>query len=652
MDGDANDESISRLHILSQPNSKVATTGFESLTGIGDAGCERTALRRELFSNRLEVICCDPSTRANQSQMQNHSHTFNRRQFIRTVAATSTAASIASPSFLFSQEATPANAFVANGRRGAAATVQPLATQAAIAAFERGGNAVDAAIAASLMLSVVDSHNSGIGGGCLALIRTASGEVIAIDGRERAPMKASAEMFFLNGQPDPTLSQLGPLAAATPGLIAALNELSVRFGKIGWNDALLGAAKVANEGFKLDRNFAANLQGSADELKQFAESRRILLDADGNGRAAGSLLVQTDLGRTLSQIALHGAKWFYAGEFAERLERFMRETGGLLTASDLEQYRAVDRVPIKTTYRGNQVIGFPPPSSGGIHIAQMLGMLAQFDVKAVFDESPSAGLHLLLEVMKRAMADRAFWLGDADFAGVPRGLLDMDYLKQRASDIDLTKAVAVTSHGQPPRADTDLFNRKHTTHLTTADELGNVVAITQTVNTSFGCKMIVPGTGVILNNEMDDFSIAPGVRNAFGLIGSAANAVEPGKRPLSSMSPTLVLNEAGKPILTCGAAGGPKIITAVLQTLVRALDLGQSIDAAIASPRVHHQWSPDQAVCENALPDKIVAELTARGHTVVRIRSAAVGQGISIASDGKLTAASDPRVPSSSMAIN
>ena len=533
-----------------------------------------------------------------------------------------------------------------------AATVQPLATQAAIAAFERGGNAIDAAVAASLMLSVVDGHNSGIGGGCLALIRTAKGELFAIDGRERAPLKASPEMFFRNGKPDPQLSQLGPLAAAVPGLIAALNEVSVRCGKIGWKDALLGAAKVANDGFKLDKNYASNLQGSADELNQFPESRRILLDADGRARAAGSLLVQKDLASTLSHIAADGADWFYKGEFAQQVDRFMRESGGLMTADDLAQYRAVDREPIKTNYRGNQVIGFPPPSSGGIHIAQMLGMLAQFDVKAVFAESQAAGLHLLLEVMKRAMADRAFWLGDADFAGVPRGLLDADYLKQRAQDIDLTKSVTVTSHGEPPRASDDLFNRKHTTHLTTADSEGNVVAITQTVNTSFGCKMIVPGTGVILNNEMDDFSIAPGVRNAFGLIGSAANAVEPGKRPLSSMSPTLVLNEAGAPIMTCGAAGGPKIITAVLQTLVRVLDLGQSIDAAIGGARVHHQWSPDQAVCENAVPESVVAELAARGHTISRIRSAAVGQGIQFGSDGTLTAASDPRVPSSSLAIN
>ena len=575
-----------------------------------------------------------------------------RRQFIAALAASSAALSIASPSHLFSQESRASNPFVATGSRGVAATVQPLATQAAMAAFERGGNAIDAAVAASLMLSVVDSHNSGIGGGCLALVRTARGEVFAIDGRERAPMKATPEMFFRDGKPDPKLSQLGPLAAGVPGLIAALNQLNQRWGRSGWTDALHGAAKVAREGFKIDKNFAANLQGSASELAQFAESRRILLDSEGKPRAAGTLLVQTDLADTLTQIASSGSAWFYKGGFAERVERFMRESGGLMTAGDLAQYQAVERTPIRTDYRGHQVIGFPPPSSGGIHIAQMLGMLSQFDVKAIFAKSPATGTHLLLEVMKRAMADRAHWLGDADFADVPLGLLDIKYLKQRASDIDLNKAVAVTSHGQPPNADSELFSKKHTTHLTTADREGNVVALTQTVNTSFGCKMIVPGTGVILNNEMDDFSIAPGVRNAFGLVGSAANAVAPGKRPLSSMSPTLVLNSSGDPTLTCGAAGGPKIITTVLQILVRVLDLEQSINEAIAAERVHHQWSPDQAVCENAVPESTAAELTAHGHTINRIRAAAVGQGISIASNGQLTAASDPRVPSSAQGID
>ncbi len=582
--------------------------------------------------------------------MSNNGSRNDRRSFLQTAAGL-TACSYLSPRAI-AQEAAPKSATVASGRRGVVATVQPLASRAAIDAYEQGGNAIDAAVAASLMLSVVDGHNSGIGGGCLALVRTAKGELFAIDGRERAPMKATPGMFFRDGKPAPMLSQVGPLAAGVPGLIAALDQLSSRWGQTGWKDALLGASQVAKDGFQIDVNYARNLRDSADELGKFAESTRILLDATGKPPAAGTLLKQTDLGTTLGNIAEGGAKWFYSGGFAERLDQFMRDSGGLLNANDLAAYKTVDRTPIRTNYRGHEVVGFPPPSSGGIHVAQMLGMLSHFDVKAIFAESPARGLHLLLEVMKRAMADRAHWLGDSDFADVPIGLLDTEYLRQRASDIDLEKALPVTSHGQPPNADTGLFGRqKHTTHLTTADREGNVVAITQTVNTSFGCKMIVPGTGVILNNEMDDFSIAPGVRNAFGLIGSAANAVAPGKRPLSSMSPTIVLGDSGKATFSYGVAGGPKIITTVLQVLVRTLDLGQSIDAAIAAERVHHQWSPDQAVCENAVPENVAQALRDRGHTVVRIKSGAVAQGVSIASDGKLTSASDPRVPSSALAV-
>ncbi len=541
---------------------------------------------------------------------------------------------------------------VATGDRGVVASVHPLASQAALDAFARGGNAIDAAVAASLMLSVVDGHNSGIGGGCLALIHRADGTIIALDGREKAPQLATPEMFFRDGRPAPELSQLGPLAAGVPGLLSALEQLTREHGQIAWTDALHGAAQVAEEGFSISPNYARVLNSSADDLRRYPASARILLDESGQAWPAGHRLKQSDLARTLKQIAANGAEWFYHGEFAELTEKHIQQAGGVLAANDFASYNTAQRRPIQTTYRDQSVIGFPPPSSGGIHNAQMLGMLAEFDVASIFATSTAQGLHLLLEVMKRAMADRAYWLGDADFAKVPLGLLDRDYLRERASTIDLERATSVTSHGQPPRADLDLFGQqKHTTHLTTADAQGNVVAITQTVNTSFGCKMIVPGTGVVLNNEMDDFSIAPGVRNAFGLVGSAANVIAPGKRPLSSMSPTLVLDDQRRPVLSCGAAGGPKIITAVLQVLVRMLDLGESIESAIAAPRVHHQWSPDQAVCERAIDDRTINELAAMGHDISRITSAAVAQGLSFNNDRQLTAASDPRVPSCALSI-
>ncbi len=557
------------------------------------------------------------------------------------------------PTRLFSANPTPLQATtVARGDRGVVATVHPLASQAAIDAFERGGNAIDAAVAASIMLSVVDGHNSGLGGGCLALVRRADGTTIALDGREKAPQAATPEMFFRNGRPAPQLSQTGALAVGVPGLPAALYELSRRHGNLTWHGALNAAAEVAEAGFEITENYASVLRSEAQELKQFPASSAILLDASGNPWKAGDLLRQTDLATSLRALAEFGVDWFYRGEFARRTAEHLREQGGLITQEDFDNYNTVSREAISTIYRDKLVLGFPPPSSGGIHIAQMLGMLGAYDLKQIFVESTATGLHLLLEVMKRALADRAYWLGDADFAQVPRGLLDPTYLRQLASTIDLERSTPVNSHGQPPRADVDLFGQgKHTTHLTTADAEGNVVAITQTVNTSFGSKMIVPGTGIVLNNEMDDFSIAPGVRNAFGLVGSQANAVAAGKRPLSSMSPTIVLNDAGQPILSCGAAGGPKIITTTLQVLVRVLDLGQSIDEAIAAPRLHHQWSPDKAVCENAVSAELVAELARRGHSIEQIKRAAVSQGLARLESGAMIAASDPRVPSSALAF-
>ena len=540
---------------------------------------------------------------------------------------------------------------VASGKKAVVATVHPLASQAAIEAFERGGNAIDAAIAASLMLSVVDGFNSGLGGGCLALIRTPAGKVHAIDGREMAPSKASPEMFFRDGKPDPKLSQMGPLAAGVPGLLAALDKMREAFGKLDWNRALLGAANVAQNGFNIDSNYASRLGSVAKHLRKFPESARILLDGQGQPWKEGHRLLQPELARTLQSIASEGKGWFYGGEFAERSAKFLQASGGLMQVADFENYRSVERKAIQTKYRGHKVFGFPPPSSGGIHISQMLKMLSPFDVQPIFDRSEATGKHLLLEVMKRAMADRAYWLGDTDFVKVPRALLDKSYLQERASSIYLTKATEVKNHGQPPHADTDFFGRGgHTTHLTTADAEGNVVALTQTINTTFGCKMTVPGTGVVLNNELDDFSIAPGVRNAFGLLGSEANLIAPGKRPLSSMSPTIVLDLEGQPTMSCGAAGGPKIITTALQILIRRIDLGQEINDAVAAPRVHHQWSPDEAVCEEAVDLAVRKELEKLGHKVKTISKAAVASALSF--DGNvMKAASDPRVPSSARAL-
>jgi gamma-glutamyltranspeptidase/glutathione hydrolase len=320
----------------------------------------------------------------------------------------------------------------------------------------------------------------------------------------------------------------------------------------------------------------------------------------------------------------------------------MAANGGILTAEDFAAYEAKLRDPLHSTYRDYQIIGFPPPSSGGVHVAQILNILEQFPLDGIEKVGSVATTHLIVEAFKLAFADRAYWLGDADFVAVPRGLVSKEYAKQLAEKIDMERAADVPSHGTPPKWKQDVFGR-HTTHIAAADADGNWVAITATVNTAFGSKVIVPGTGVVLNNEMDDFSIYPGVPNAFGLIGAEANSVAPGKRPLSSMSPTIVLDERGRPILTVGAAGGPKIITQVVLTIVRHLDFEQPLPNAVAGPRFHHQWRPDVVSYEKDLPAGLLEELRQRGHELRELDSGGITQAIAVGRSGRLIGVSDPR---------
>jgi gamma-glutamyltranspeptidase/glutathione hydrolase len=363
---------------------------------------------------------------------------------------------------------------------------------------------------------------------------------------------------------------------------------------------------------------------------------------DGKPITAGQRLVQADLADTYRQIAEHGADWFYRGAFAGKVAAWMKANGGILTAADFKAYEAKLRDPLHTTYRGYRIVGFPPPSSGGIHVAQVLNILENFDLRAIHRSDPLSATHITAEAFKLAFADRAFWLGDADFVTVPRGLIDKGYAKELAAKIDRRQAIDVARHGSPPNYAQDVFER-HTTHIAAADAAGNWVAITATINTTFGSKVIVPGTGVMLNDEMDDFSIFPGMPNAFGLVGAENNSVAPGKRPLSSMSPTIVLDSKGNPVMTVGAAGGPKIITQALLAIIRTLDYGQSLEDAVAGRRFHHQWRPNCVTYEKGLDEKIVEGLRDLGHNVEEIESGGRTQAIAIDSAGKLIGVADPR---------
>lgn len=520
----------------------------------------------------------------------------------------------------------------------AVATVNPYATSAALDALAKGGNAIDAALAAAFTLGVVDGQNSGIGGGCFILVRLADGRILALDGREMAPAAARADMYIVDGRADPALSRVGALAIGIPGSVAALYELQKVGGKLAWRDVILPAADLAERGFSIAPNMAERLARSADQIAHFPASAQIFLDKKGQPYPAFSTLQQTDLANTYRRLAKQGPDYFYRGAFAQQTEAWMKHNGGIITAKDFAEYTLKQRKPIVSQFAGYTLYGFPPPSSGGIHVAQILNILTQLDITK---KNPAERYHLLAEATKFAFADRAYWLGDEDFVSVPHALADTNYAATIAAKIDHQKVTKNVTHGDL-NIDLDALMNKHTTHIATADLDGNWVAITTTVNTSFGSKVVIPGTGVIMNNQMDDFSAQQGVANVFGLVGSEANAIQARKRPLSSMSPTLVFKD-GKPVMTLGAAGGPTIISQVVQTLLFTLQDQMPIAEAVAQPRLHQQWSPNVLMVESAMPEAIQQALRSKGHDIKVWPAMGVTQAIQLR-DGKLYPVTDPRI--------
>ena len=526
-------------------------------------------------------------------------------------------------------------------RTGAVVTVHPLATKAAEHAFIQGGNAVDAAVAAALTLGVVDGFNSGIGGGCFMLIRKPDGTFVAIDGRETAPQKASRDMFLHDGKADPDLSRTGALAIGVPGALAAYDLAIREHGNIDLAEHLGQAAAIAEKGFALDKAYLRRLGQAVEKLRQFPDSARIFLGPDGNAWPSGHSLKQPDLARSYRKIARHTADWFYRGPFALKTEEWMLANGGLISRADLAAYKARRREPVRSTYRGFEIVGFPPPSSGGVHVAQILNILETFDLRSMPPNSPRF-VHHVAEAMRLAFADRAHWLGDADFAPVPKGLASKKYASELARRIHPDKVTDVERHSTPPDADTNLFG-KHTTHFSATDSDGWWVACTATVNTTFGSGVVLPGTGIVMNNEMDDFSAQPGTPNAFGLIGAEANAVAPGKRPLSSMSPTIVLRD-GKPVFTVGAAGGPTIISQAVLAIIHFIDHGMTPAKALGQARFHHQWKPNRLLVEKALGKATIDALRNMGHTIKVTNSIGAAQALGLGQAGRpFTGAADPR---------
>ncbi len=526
-------------------------------------------------------------------------------------------------------------------------SAHPLATAAGVAMLRQGGNAVDGAVATALAIAVVEPFSAGIGGGGFALWHEAeTGEVTALDFRERAPAAAGRDMYLdVTGEPQSQLSRNGHLAVGVPGTVAGLYALHQRYGELPWNRVVQPSRVMASQGFVVSDRLERAIAGSAERLAQNPAAAAVFLSG-GNPLQAGDILRQPDLAKTLSQIAVDPND-FYEGETAAAIASDMQANGGLITQADLKAYKPIWRDPICGPFRQYEVCSMPPPSSGGVHLLQMLNLLGDTDLAAPGWHHPD-GLHLLAEVMKIAYADRAEHLGDPDFVEVPvAALTSPAYAAARREEIEPQRA---RSAAEVKAADAETLERysnlkesNDTTHLTVVDGDRNALSMTYTINGSFGAGVVAAGTGIVLNNEMDDFSIAPGTPNLYGLVGGEANAVAPGKTPLSSMTPTIVL-EDDQLRMAVGSPGGSTIITTVLQIILNVLVYDMDAGAAVSAPRIHHQWLPETLRIEQYGFDQLTVDaLEARGHQLQFRGGWGDANAIVVGPDGKLAGAADPR---------
>ena len=497
-------------------------------------------------------------------------------------------------------------------KHGMVVSVSEIASKVGVDILKRGGNAVDASVAVGLALAVVWPSAGNLGGGGFMVIRLANGKSTVIDYREMGPAAAHRNVYLdSSGKYVPESSTFGHKAAGVPGSVAGMAMALEKYGTLKWADVAEPARKLAAEGFPVWYQLETSLKGTARDLSRYPETKRIFL-RDGKFYETGEIFRQPELASTLDRLIKSGPKEFYLGRTAELIAESMKKYGWI-TMEDLKNYRAIERETLKGMYRGHEIITMPPPSSGGIALIEMLNILEHFNLKELGFGS-SASTHLKVEAMRRAFADRAQYLGDADFVKVPiAGLISRKYADQLASTIDRTKASTSqqVTYGNPIP-----YESEETTHYTVVDKDGNAVATTTTINDGFGNKITVEGAGFLLNNEMDDFAAKPGSPNAYGLIQGEANAVAARKRPLSAMTPTIVLKD-GKLLFVVGSPGGPTIINTVMQVITNVVDYGMTIQQAVDAPRVHHQWMPDQIVYEPmGLVMDVTNTLRTMGHTL------------------------------------
>lgn len=523
----------------------------------------------------------------------------------------------------------------ARGRNGMVATSERNASAAGLAVLKSGGNAVDAAVASAFALAVTHPAAGNLGGGGFLLLRLPSGETNFIDFREQAPLAATEDMYLgPDGKPTRD-SVIGWRAAGVPGTVRGLELAHRRYGKLPWKDVVEPAVRLARDGFALSAAQARSLNSSR-LLAQFPESRRIF-QRNGTPWSEGDVLRQPELAEVLQRIAAEGAQDFYEGRTARRLAEAMAAHGGLITLEDLRRYRAIERVPLAGGYRGYTILSAPPPSSGGVGLLQVLGVL---DGSGYEKSGPgsAAAVHFAVEALRRFFAERGEFLGDPDFAALPvTGLLDPRHLDRLRRSIDPQRATPSRSL----RAGAPLFESPETTHLTAVDGAGNAAALTYTLNGSFGSGVTVPGLGFLLNNEMDDFSVQPGSPNSAGLVQGRVNAIRPGKRPLSSMTPTIVLRD-GRFYLALGSPGSGRIISSVLQVILNVIDHRMPLAEAISYPRFHHQWLPDRLYVEPGFPAETLRKLESMGHAIEQAR--AIGEVHAVWLNGEwLEGVADPR---------
>src|SRR5580704_8638207 len=503
------------------------------------------------------------------------------------------------------------------GRNGMVVAQEALAARVGVDILKKGGNAVDAAVAVGFAMAVTYPRAGNIGGGGFMLIHRADrNEDAAIDYRETAPAATTRTTFLdQNGNADAEKSRNSALGIGVPGTVAGLALAQQKFGsgRFSLADLIAPAIELARAGVPVEDDIADSLPMAAARFARWPAAAKIFLKGDGAPLGPGDRLVQSDLAETLASIARDGPSAFYEGPIAGKIASAVAANGGLMTREDLKNYRAVERAPVRGSYRGYDIVSMPPPSSGGVILIEMLNILEGYDLRGLGAQSVPA-LHLMIEAMQRAFADRAMFLGDPDVVAVPvKDLIAKPYAAALRARIDPDRARPSQEirPGEPPFREGD-----NTTHYSVVDRFGNAVSSTYTLNFSYGVGMVADGTGILLNNELDDFAAKPEAPNAYGLIGYEANAPGPGKRPLSSMTPTIVLRD-GKPFLVTGSPGGSRIITTVLQVVVNAIDFDMSVTDAVAAPRLHHQWLPDVVFAEPGVSPDVIAALQARGDKVV-----------------------------------